>query len=67
MQAFAIVGRKHLILVNLNEKGLQETIQECQSDATKVTTHVVDIRDDKAVEALVEDIPKKLGKLDYSL
>jgi NAD(P)-dependent dehydrogenase (short-subunit alcohol dehydrogenase family) len=36
-------------------------------DASRISTHVLDIKDDGAIEELVAEIPVKHGSLDYAL
>lgn len=66
-QAFYEAGCRHLVLVDRDNDRLQETIKMYNMDEKKVSVHVLDVRDDEAVERLVGGIPEKWGSLDYAL
>jgi NAD(P)-dependent dehydrogenase (short-subunit alcohol dehydrogenase family) len=53
-----------LSLADVQEKLLKELEAELQRSGTEVITHVVDIRDRKAVEAWIAATVEKFGKLD---
>ena len=54
-------------MVNRDQDRLSETVNELAENSSRVSTHAFDIRDDSAVEKLVESIPEKYGSLDYAL
>jgi len=58
---------RHLVLVDRDEHRLGETVKTLGLEPARVTTHVIDVRDDDAVEKLVLEIPAKHGSLDYAL
>jgi len=65
--AFADAGCHHLVLVDLDEPGLESTVKRMGVDPSRVTTHTIDIQNEEAVEKLVTEIPEKYGSLDYAL
>jgi len=67
-KVFAEAGCRHLVLVDRDSSGLEETIKLLANiDSHRITTHTLDIIDDDAVEKLVAEIPKKYGSLVYAL
>lgn len=66
MQNFARAGCK-LVLTDVNDKGLDQTIKETGLEKGWVVKRVVDIGDEGAMEGLVESIPKAFGRLDYAV
>lgn len=67
--AIALAARgATLVLVDVVDAALQETVGMLKKGANaQVSTHVVDITDEKAIIELVQSIPKKYGRLDYAL
>ncbi|KZT32527.1 NAD(P)-binding protein [Sistotremastrum suecicum HHB10207 ss-3] len=68
---FARAGCK-LVLTDVNEAGLDQTIKETRADKDKdrdVVKAVIDIKNLKvgALEELIESIPRKFGRLDYAV
>jgi NADP-dependent 3-hydroxy acid dehydrogenase YdfG len=66
-QEFATAGCRHLILIDRDGAGLESTVKLLNVDASRISTHVLDIKDDGAIEELVAEIPVKHGSLDYAL
>jgi len=64
---FAVAGCRHLILIDRDAEGLEHTVKLLNINSSRVTTHTLDILNDKAVEKLIADIPEKYGGLDYAL
>ena len=50
-QAFAKAGCRHIILVDRDATGLEETVNGLGLDESQVTARVLDIRDDAEVDA----------------
>jgi short-subunit dehydrogenase len=50
--------------VDISDKGLAETVQLAGDMGNKISTHVVNITDRKAVEALVDQVVKAHGSVD---
>jgi len=46
---------------------LEQVAEECRGLGANVITRICDVRDDKAVEAFVNDAVKELGKLDVAI
>jgi len=64
---FIDAGCRHLVLVDRDSTGLENTIKLLNTDSARVTTHTLDVLDSEAVEKLVAGIPAKHGRLDYAL
>ena len=66
--AFGKAGAK-LILVDITEAGLKQTVEELGPNVAAVKTFVLDISDDEKVIALIRGIPSmpEFGRLDYAL
>lgn len=65
--AFAERGAT-LVLADISDANLQETVSMLKTGPNaKVSTHVVDICDDKAILELLRSIPRNHGRLDYAL
>ena len=66
--AFGKAGAK-LILVDITEAGLKQTVEELGPNVAAVKTFVMDISDDEKVIALIRGIPSmpEFGRLDYAL
>lgn len=65
-QALAMVlGEKgcNLALVDVNEKGMQETKRKLRGKGLKITTHVADVSNEKAMRALAADVAAAQGKI----
>jgi len=52
---FAEAGCRHLILIDRDAGGLENTVKLLNVDPNRVTTHTLDVLDDTAVEKLVTD------------
>jgi len=67
-KAFAEAGCCHLVLIDRDNTGLEETVKLLANiDSNRITTHALDVVNDEAVEKLVAEIPEKYGSLDYAL
>ena len=54
----------HVAAVDINENALQETVQIAGNLASNLSTHIVNITDQAAVEALVNQVIKAHGQVD---
>ncbi|KZS87621.1 hypothetical protein SISNIDRAFT_460693 [Sistotremastrum niveocremeum HHB9708] len=72
---FARAGCK-LVLTDINESGLNQTIKQAQSQSQlevavgvnkDVVGGVIDIKNSGELVQLIEDIPKRFGRLDYAV
>jgi 3-oxoacyl-[acyl-carrier protein] reductase len=67
--AFAHAGAK-LILVDVNEEGLKETVKATGLSASHVKTRVLNITHDDELIAFIRSIPQMSdfgGRLDYAM
>ena len=65
-QALAVQLAKmgcHLALVDVNRKGMQETRRKIDNKAVKVTQHVADVSDERAMEELAQEVIAKHGRV----
>lgn len=62
-QTFAGFGC-HLILTDINEQGLTETVAQCESAAASIETHIVDVADFDAMKAMADDIHTRFNPVD---
>lgn len=53
-----------VILVDLNETGLEEVKASLESTGRKILTYVCDVADEERVKFVVKDAEEKLGKID---
>ncbi len=53
-----------VILVDLNEAGLEEVKASLESTGRKILTYVCDVADEERVKFVVKDAEEKLGKID---
>ena len=65
-QVFAEAGCRHLILIDRNSAGLENTVRLLNTNPNRVTAHTLDILDDAAVEEFVSGIRRGYGSLDYA-
>ncbi|KZS87627.1 short-chain dehydrogenase/reductase SDR [Sistotremastrum niveocremeum HHB9708] len=68
---FARAGCR-LVLADINEDGLNQTVKEATAgidsgSEPSVSTAVIDVTQDGALEELIDSIPKRYGRLDYAL
>lgn len=66
MQLFGQAGCK-LALADRDEAGLKQTIKELGLGEDMVSMTVLDITEDAAVEAFVDTVTAKFGRLDIAL
>jgi NAD(P)-dependent dehydrogenase (short-subunit alcohol dehydrogenase family) len=52
-----------LALADLDEAGLQQTLQSLRSNGALVTSHAVDVAEEAAVSAFAEDVARRHGRL----
>ncbi|WP_198171760.1 SDR family NAD(P)-dependent oxidoreductase [Pseudohalioglobus lutimaris] len=53
----------NLALVDVNEQGVKETKRELRGKGLKVTTHVADVSNEKAMKALAAEVAAAQGKI----
>ena len=51
-----------LALADIQEAGIQQTVQSLGSPSKQVTTHLLDVADEGAVRAFAEDVEKRHGR-----
>jgi NAD(P)-dependent dehydrogenase (short-subunit alcohol dehydrogenase family) len=61
-QQFATAGSA-LALADIQEAGLQQTVQSLGSPTKPVTMHVLDVADEGGVKAFAEDVEKRHGRV----
>src|SRR5260370_22675096 len=61
-QQLAAVGSA-LALADIDEAGLLQTAQSLEKKSALVTTHVVDVADEKAVQSFAEDVARRHGRV----
>ena len=66
MQLFGKAGCK-LALADRDESGLKQTFKELELEEVMVSMTVLDITDDAAVEAFIDSVTAKFGRLDIAL
>lgn len=66
---FAEHGCTKLFLVDINEKGLQETQEliEGASKSAKVILHLADVSAESAVEAMINSCVEAFGRIDFAM
>jgi NAD(P)-dependent dehydrogenase (short-subunit alcohol dehydrogenase family) len=52
-----------LALADIDEAGLLQTAQSLEKKSALVTTHVVDVADEKAVQSFAEDVARRHGRV----
>src|SRR5260370_39734889 len=52
-----------LALADIDEAGLLQTAQSLEKKSALITTHVVDVADDKAVRSFAEDVARRHGRV----
>ncbi len=55
-------ARSRLALADIDEAGLSQTARSLEKKGALITTHVVDVADEKAVRSFAEDVRKKHGR-----
>src|SRR6266436_1475762 len=55
-------ARARLALADIDEAGLSQTARSLEKKGALITTHVVDVADEKAVRSFAEDVRKKHGR-----
>lgn len=55
----------HVVLADVNDELLQETLSELRAAGAKVDARKVDVRDAEEVAALVQGVFRELGRIDY--
>ncbi len=56
-------ARARLALADIDEAGLSQTARSLEKKGALITTHVVDVADEKAVRSFAEDVRKKHGRV----
>jgi len=67
--AFAKSGLSNLVLTDISEKNLADTVQHIQGLGTKVQieTIIMDVADEEQVNAAIQKTVEKFGSLDYAV
>jgi len=52
-----------LALADINEAGLAETVASFSSKSSQVTTHILDVSDEAAVQAFADDVNQRHGRV----
>ena len=55
----------HLVLLDISESGLQETVQTLDRSVAQIDTYVVDIGDTPSLKICLQQISTKLGHIDW--
>jgi NAD(P)-dependent dehydrogenase (short-subunit alcohol dehydrogenase family) len=55
-------ARSRLALADIDEAGLSQTARSLEKKGALITTHVLDVADEKAVRSFAEDVRKKHGR-----
>jgi butyryl-CoA dehydrogenase len=61
-QQLAAVGSA-LAIADVDEVGLLQTAESLEKKSALVTTHVVDVADEKAVQSFAEDVSRRHGRV----